>query len=817
MTAWNICIRELLRKTQTIFYIFPTFASGRRILWDAINNDGFRILDYLPMDLIESRNEQQMRIRLINGSVFQIIGSDSYNNTLVGTNPAGVVFSEFAISDPMAYSFIRPILSANEGWCMICSCVSPETLVIGTHGFKRIKDMSSCRDEYSDLNEQVYGLSGFHNAEQFYYGGKQKTLKIELVSGYSLECTHIHPIWNGVGWIKAGDLKEGDLIPIQYGQNVWGQGCDVLNQFCFKRDGNRHYNELNLDFDSHDFFYFLGLFHADGNYNKSNVCVTKKKDPEIISFLRDLGFRTRPDGMHHEFSSRELCAILEFMGFKHGARNKTFPEILFQCTKEQMVAFLQGLFDGDGCSASGKGKRGYVKLTSTCLPFMKDLQVILLNFGICSSVRSEYKAPTKKVKVFSTIYNLEITGYFAHVFYRDIGFRLERKQKNWDKVPARCAEESGNIYPVDVSRLSDCILPQKLVTNPSRMNRRTIKKLIDINPHNKYLPLLLSENFFYSPIKSITESESDVYDFVIPETHSFFSNGLISHNTPRGKNFMWELYEVAKNSPHWFVSKLTVDETKHIPIEEILKERENGEMSEDLQMQEYWTSFEKGVEGSYYTKYLDRARLAGQISNVPWDSSLPVHTAWDLGVRDTTAIIFFQTSGKSIRIIDSYEKNKEGLEHYISYLKTKPYIYGKHIGPHDIRVRELGSGITRWEKARSLGVRFEIADQISVEDGIEAVRSTFSRLWIDDRNCKNLIKAIENYRQEYDSKKGVYKPRPLHDKASNFCDSLRYLCISIDKTADGLSAKELEKNYHEAMWGTQGSMPSIFRDDTRMY
>ena len=105
----------------TVFYVFPTFSQGRRIIWDAIQNDGMRILDYIPKQLVESRNEQQMRIRFVNGSVLQIIGSDNYDNTLVGTNPMGVIFSEFALTDPRAYQFVRPILTANGGWCFIQS------------------------------------------------------------------------------------------------------------------------------------------------------------------------------------------------------------------------------------------------------------------------------------------------------------------------------------------------------------------------------------------------------------------------------------------------------------------------------------------------------------------------------------------------------------------------------------------------------------------------------------------------------------------------------------------------------------------------
>ena len=78
-------------------------------------------------------------------------------------------------------------------------------------------------------------------------------------------------------------------------------------------------------------------------------------------------------------------------------------------------------------------------------------------------------------------------------------------------------------------------------------------------------------------------------------------------------------------------------------------------------MQEYFCSFDLGVEGSYYAKYLDRMRVKGQIGIVPWESSFKVHTAWDLGTRDSSVIIFFQTIGQTVRIIDYYEKNKEKL------------------------------------------------------------------------------------------------------------------------------------------------------------
>lgn len=407
ITAFNLCIRQCVRRIGTIFYVFPTFSSGRRILWDAIQNDGMRILDYIPKELVESRNEQQMRIRFKNGSVIQIIGSDNYDQTLVGVNAMGMVFSEYALTDPRAYQFARPILTANDGWALFIS-------------------------------------------------------------------------------------------------------------------------------------------------------------------------------------------------------------------------------------------------------------------------------------------------------------------------------------------------------------------------------------------------------------------------TPRGRNHLWELYNIAKNNPNdWFAYKLTVEDTGHIPLHEIQKEIASGEMSEDLAQQEYYCSFDLGVEGSYYNKYIDRMRLNNQIGMVPWEPAFKVFTAWDLGVRDSTAIIFFQIVGQTIRIIDCYEKNKEGLEHYVRVIESKPYSYAKHIAPHDIRVQELGSGITRIEKARQLGIKFTVSEDVGIMDGIEAVRSAFAKIWIDEVKAAPLIKALEQYRQEYDAKRKIYKSQPLHDNNSHFADAMRYLCVSLPKTRDGLTPEEITKQYNEARYGNQ--LPRFFQDDGPKY
>lgn len=282
-------------------------------------------------------------------------------------------------------------------------------------------------------------------------------------------------------------------------------------------------------------------------------------------------------------------------------------------------------------------------------------------------------------------------------------------------------------------------------------------------------------------------------------------------STPRGFNHMFQMFEMAKNNENWFVQFLTTNETQHIS-EDVLDE-ERKSMPEDLFQQEYFCSFSLGIEGSIYSKSINKMRLAGQISQVPWENAFKVHTSWDIG-RDTTAIIFFQTIGQTVRLIDYIEKPNENLDYFVKRLAEKPYVYGKHFFPHDMRVTEwAGPKFTRIEKARQLGIKATVVDEVSLEDGIEYVQSNLNKIWIDEKNCAQLIKCLENYRYEYDSKKQIYKRVPLHNWASHGADSLRYLCLSLPKTRDGLTPEQLNRRYEEAVYGEQSNLPNVFRTD----
>jgi hypothetical protein len=184
------------------------------------------------------------------------------------------------------------------------------------------------------------------------------------------------------------------------------------------------------------------------------------------------------------------------------------------------------------------------------------------------------------------------------------------------------------------------------------------------------------------------------------------------------------------------------------------------------------------IEGSIYGDSLADARKDGRITSVPVEPTVRVDTWWDLGVADSTAIWFTQDVGRELRVIDYYEASGEGLPHYAAVLDKRGYLYGRHTAPHDIQVRELGSGRSRVETANTLGIRFETAPSIGLEDGIHATRMLFPRMWFDATRCKAGIEGLTHYRREYNRRLNEFKNTPVHDWSSHPSDALRTLGVS---------------------------------------
>jgi hypothetical protein len=198
-------------------------------------------------------------------------------------------------------------------------------------------------------------------------------------------------------------------------------------------------------------------------------------------------------------------------------------------------------------------------------------------------------------------------------------------------------------------------------------------------------------------------------------------------------------------------------------------------------------------EGFYYSKQMNIALSEKRIGFVPYDEILPVYTAWDLGYNDSTAIWFFQVHGKEIRLIDYEEGSGESLAHWLKVIKSKYYSYEKHIAPHDIMVHEYSSGMTRQASARKMGINFLPSQKVSLIPGIDAVRAVLNRCWFDEKKCEKGIKALENYKKEWDEKAVCWRSQPYHNWASHGADAFRTLVTGLTYVTNNRSLLDIQQ------------------------
>jgi phage terminase large subunit len=259
--------------------------------------------------------------------------------------------------------------------------------------------------------------------------------------------------------------------------------------------------------------------------------------------------------------------------------------------------------------------------------------------------------------------------------------------------------------------------------------------------------------------------------------------------TIKGKDHLYQTYEAAKDSPDWFAlwqdidrSIATEDDVTIKLLQQAMADDRKliaqGLMSEDEYEQEWYLSTDAAIKGQWYQKELRAAKEQGRLTTVPYDPMLPVDTDWDLGMVDSTAIWFSQsTRSGEIRLIDYYEVSGEGLPHFVAMMRTKGYTYGQHWAPHDIQIKELSSGRSRIEVAAAHGIQFRICPNVGVADGIHAARLLLPRCWFDTTKTARGLECLRHYRKRFNDSLQEFTGTPVHDWASHGADAFRYLAV----------------------------------------
>lgn len=253
--------------------------------------------------------------------------------------------------------------------------------------------------------------------------------------------------------------------------------------------------------------------------------------------------------------------------------------------------------------------------------------------------------------------------------------------------------------------------------------------------------------------------------------------------TPKGRNEFFRVWREAQADPFWFSVMLKASATGLLPQAELAQARRD--MTAEQYAQEFECSFDAAVVGAYFGRDLAEAERQGRIADVPYDEAVPVHTGWDLGIGDSTAIWFFQVAGDEVHYIDHYEAHGQKLDHYLGVLSSKPYRYGVDFLPHDARARELISGRSRVEHLANSGRHVRVLPQTKIEDGINAARLILPRAWFDRVKCADGLEALRQYRSEFDERTRTFKNHPRHDWASHSADGFKATAVGYRAMAAG--------------------------------
>jgi len=249
--------------------------------------------------------------------------------------------------------------------------------------------------------------------------------------------------------------------------------------------------------------------------------------------------------------------------------------------------------------------------------------------------------------------------------------------------------------------------------------------------------------------------------------------------TPKGKNQFWNIYETARQNPlEWFLLRLPASSSGLLPPSELAAAR--AQLTEDQYLQEMETSFEASILGSFFGTELREAEEQGRVTTVAVDANVPVHTAWDLGYRDDTSVWWYQVIRGEIHVIDFYSVSGANIEELAKVIEDRGYKYGKHYLPHDAKAKTLASGgksiIEQLAQHLGLGT-LSIVPDLSVQDGIQAVRKMLPKVWFDTK-CYEGIEALKQYQREYDEDKKAFRQTPRHDWTSHPADAFRMMAIS---------------------------------------
>lgn len=766
MLAWAT------KKCQKIWYVAPTYRMAKQIMWNDLKVS-------VPLEWVTKIRENELSMEFRNGSKIELRGADK-PDSLRGVSLDFLVLDEFQDIEPETWkTVLRPTLADRKGHALFIGCVKGDTRVLSDKGFKPIE--SYCKNKnpktLTPINLKLYGLNNtFHKADNFWNNGVVKTRKIRTAMGFELEASLAHPVWimndeHREGFEKMENLKVGTRIAIDRGMNVWGNRT-ILN--CWEDrleklvSTYRHLKWCDAYRVPHivensNLYYFLGAYLMNGEIDeKSSRLYLTLDDVGIFYYLgeRTFGIPFVQESIGSKrwyIESRGVVEFIKFLRLDDDQKAGSLPLWLMQCPKKMVSEFLSGIWDA---SATVSSTTNVTYINTDRKQLLKDIQLLLTNFGVIG----------KFLELSENKFQLIVRGYNAELLKDFIHLRGKKKADNLDifvfssfyvdTVPCLHALErlreaskknrfftllatyiamikSGKRKEVSYSGLETILEDER----SCRGETEAFKEIEETIKHH----------YFWDEIVSIEEGECQTYDFTVPDSHSFWSNGFISHNTPKGFNELYKLYKLGQNKTRqmkkqWMSWQFPTITSPFIPKAEI--EAARKDMDEKSFRQEFLASFESMSGRVYYA--FDRKE---HIANIEFNPKLPIWVGMDFNIDPMSTVIFQPQPNGQVWAIDEIVQVSSNTDDICAELEKRYYKYQNQVTIYpdpagSARQHARGESdldIIREHGFKRIKVRRQhsaVADRVNAVNRLLKTASGEIRLYISPK-CKHLIDSFE--------------------------------------------------------------------------
>lgn len=760
LLVWNNLIKESQKRVGTYWHVLPLLNQARKIIWTGATKDGIPFLDFIPPSLIKSKRDDDMSIKLKNGSLIQLVGADRFDS-LVGANPIGVNLSEFALMKPAVWDYLSPIMNENDGWVtfvttprgrnhafdLFCSMVDANKNK-GAKNFIQVLTVDDTRKALTDAKgnelkdekgnrilvpvippEAIQEQRDLNVPEEIiqqeYYCFKPDTL-----------------ITTARGQVPIVDVKEGDMV-LTHANRM----RKVTNCITHYHEGNM----IRIKSYGNGKDLVCTPNHPIRVYDRSTQSYSWKQAQHIQMGDR-ITYPKRSTGT--PIVTEDFARLLAWF-IAEGSCSKNAVQFTLHSNEKEYHAEIARVAAACGYEVHTKIMKD--SQTAQLYIYDTDLQDSLV--ALCGTGAGYKHIPFEVIKGHEQI--------VWETLIKGDGCEIQDKYVWW----SYCTISETLAY--DMQQLSVLLGLRAGITcqaGSSLVQGRTVdakdRYSVQIRQCNKSKYDAKNNDIakycMHSAVREVSTEyyKGTVYNLSVQYDESYVADGRVVHNC----------------------------------------------------------SFEAGLVGSYYGEAMRKLEADGRATPRPdlWDPKKTVYTAWDIGISDAMAIWYFQYEKGSINVIEYNEFTEKSLAECCCIMKAdwgklvedfgwdkeairkaevqfdhhKKYIYApRHFGPHDITTRDVATGVTRKNVAKKYGVNFRSVPKTNVSEGIDLVRRMLLNVTFDLDKCKQGIRALKEYHKEWDDKRDMYADKPYHNWASHGCDAFRYLCQGVVAYIDSQAAK----------------------------